>query len=501
MGGTVERSRALWERPARRMIEHMFDDLDAAGLLAAASAAVRDRRLAEVRDLEVLAAWAAVHSGEVPGRGAASADPLVQVGGDGTPGVRDHALGEVALARGTGVTATVNALADVLDLQHRLPATWAVLRTGAAEVFVARRVARISRHLPADRVGVVDTAVARMIATESGGRVIAVAEGKVVEADPALHEQRVAHERQRRYVGLGRTDELGLRTLIARLDAGDAAWVEATVVRVAEILAPRHPEAGADEVRAIALGFLARPAELLALLVDSEASAVEPHPVVEPVETPPVVEPHPKVEPVETPSRATAFPADLLDALRATDWSALRPRAVLYVHLHEAVLLGASGVTRVEGLGPRTLAQLQVLLAGASVSVRPVIDLADRVRTTAYEHPEALRERVHLITGGDYWPFATSTSRQVDLDHPTAYDDTGPPGQTGTHNSGPLGRRHHRWKTHAGYRSRQSGHGRYAWLTPNGLGFVVDHTGTRQVSPAEARMIIDAPRGVDVYPG
>ena len=39
-----------------------LSDLDAAGLLAAASDAVRERRLAEVRDLEVLAQWAAVHS-------------------------------------------------------------------------------------------------------------------------------------------------------------------------------------------------------------------------------------------------------------------------------------------------------------------------------------------------------------------------------------------------------------------------------------------------------
>ncbi|MDF9714830.1 hypothetical protein [Nocardioides sp. ChNu-99] len=462
----------------------MFDDLVPAELLAAASAAVRDRRLAEVRDLELLAAWAALHSGESARRG----NPLVPVGGEGTPRVQDHALGEIALARGTGVTATVNALADVLDLQHRLPRTWAVLRTGTAEVYVARRVARMSRHLPLDRVGVVDAAIARMIATEAGGRVIAVAEAKVVEADPDLHEARAEEERRRRYVGLGRSDEHGLRTLIARIDAGDAAWVDATVTRTAEILAPQHPDAGADELRAVALGYLARPAELLQLLVESEAKA-ETRAEAGDADT----------QARDEPSRATAFPADLLDALRTTDWSALRPRSTLYVHLHEAVLLGETGVTRVEQLGPRTLTALQGLLAGAEVTVRPVIDLADRVRTTAYEHPESLRERVHLVTGGDYWPYATSTSRAVDLDHPTPYDDTGPPGraQTGTHNSGPLGRRHHRWKTHAGYRSRQTGPGRYVWSTPHGLGFLVDHAGTHVVSSAEARLMIAVPRTVD----
>jgi hypothetical protein len=173
---------------------------------------------------------------------------------------------------------------------------------------------------------------------------------------------------------------------------------------------------------------------------------------------------------------------------------------VLYVHLHEAAILGADGVTRVEGLGPRSLSQLQALLGRTQLRVQPVIDLSDRVRSTAYEHPDSLKERIHLTTGGDYWSFATSTSRRVDFDHPIPYDDTGPPGQTGNHNSGPLGRRHHRWKTHAGYRSRQCGQGRYAWLTPHGLAFIVDHTGTRRIEPQHARMIIEAPPGVDLYP-
>src|SRR5688572_33114170 len=95
---------------------------------------------------------------------------------------------------------------------------------------------------------------------------------------------------------------------------------------------------------------------------------------------------------------------------------------------------------------------------------------------------------------------ATSTSRRVDLDHPIPYDATGPPGQTGNHNSGPLGRRHHRWKTHAGYRARQAGQGRYAWLTPHGLGFLVDHTGTHRIPAEHAAMIIEAPPEVDLYP-
>ena len=182
--------------------------------------------------------------------------------------MQDFCLGEIALARGTGVTATSNALADTLDLIYRLPETWAVCEAGDAEIHIARRVAKLSRHLPADRVAVVDRAVARIIGHESGGRVLAVAEAKIIEADPGLHEQRVEAERCRRYVSSSRTDEFGLRTVIARVEAGDAVWVEATLARVAEIIAPRFPDASADELRSIAFGWLARPAELLALLLE-----------------------------------------------------------------------------------------------------------------------------------------------------------------------------------------------------------------------------------------
>ncbi len=269
-------------------------DLDAAALLAEAAGAVRARRLAEVRDLEVLVQWAAVHSGDP----AHPRDELVQLGGEGTPLVQEFCLGEIALARGTGVTATVNATADSLDLVYRLPETWGACLRGDAEIQIARRVAKLSRHLPADKIGLVDRAVARIIGAESGGRVLAVAEAKIIEADPALHEERVEAERRRRYVSSSRTDEFGLRTVIARVEAGDAVWVEAIVARVAEIIAPGHPDATADELRAIAFGWLARPAELLQLLLEHR-------------------DPQEQLDlEVEEPSRATAFPADLLDALR-----------------------------------------------------------------------------------------------------------------------------------------------------------------------------------------
>ncbi len=174
-------------------------DFTAEDVLAGASDVVRRRRLLELEDLDFLAIWAVLHSadptegleGHDLRRARLFGDVLVRVGGEGTPLVQEFCLGEIAVARGTGVGATSNALADRLDLEFRMPLTWQVVRGGAAEVGIARRVAKLSRHLPVAAMPVVDRAVARVIPTESGGRVLAVAEAKIIEADPALHAERV----------------------------------------------------------------------------------------------------------------------------------------------------------------------------------------------------------------------------------------------------------------------------------------------------------------------
>ena len=50
--------------------------------------------------------------------------------------------------------------------------------------------------------------------------------------------------------------------------------------------------------------------------------------------------------------------------------------------------------------------------------------------TTTENRAEALKDQAYLASGGDYWPFASSTSRRVDYDHPTPYDPDGRPSAT-----------------------------------------------------------------------
>ena len=485
-----------------------IDDLDAAETLHLVELTVRRRRAVEVDDFYLASHWAVLHGADPrrhpDGTRAWAEDRLVQPGGEGTPEVREFSIAEFAVARQIHPQAAHRLLADILDLQHRLPRTWAAIESLAAESWVGRRVAAMTRTLPADTVGLVDVAVAEAIGSQAPSRVFALAEAKVIEADPVGHAAKVAAARRRRYVALTRTDEHGLRCLIARIDAGDAAWVDATVDRVADILAATRPEATRDERRAEAFGWLARPAELLALLLEGNQrepdNPAEDGPADEgavstgaaghsPADDAPAEDgPADEEEPYRC--RALAFPADLLAALRGLDPDKLRPRAVLYLHLHQAAVEGAcSAVARVEGIGPMLPAQLADLLRGVQVTVKPVIDLNDQVSTDAYEHPEAVKERVLLRTPGEYFPHATTLSRGVEFDHVTPYDRTGPPGQTGTHNCGPLTRRRHRLKTHAGYTVSQIGPAEYLWRSPHGLRRYLDSRGTHLIPLDLARQL------------
>ncbi len=466
--------------PVRPLPRHAVDELAPAALLAAATTAVRVRRLAEVDELELAIQWAVLQ-----GHPTGERDPMVEPGGDGTPKLREYAIPELAMARETHPATTRALIADGLDLSHRLPETWAIVRAGECEPWVARKVATLSRALLSETIWIVDAAVARAIRGHAPSTVLDIARAKIIEADPETHRAERERSRHERYVSLSRADEFGYRCVIARVAAGDAVWVDAMVDRVADILKARH---GLDhnhhELRSLAFGWLARPADLLRLLLDqTEIDSAEP--------------------PAWAPSHL-AETAQRLSDLPARGLAALRGRGRLFVHLTDVALRTGKGVARIEGVGPIDVAQLAEVLGHADVSVTPVLDLLQRRRADAYEHPERVKDHVWAQTGGDCSPYSprTSSRDRVDFDHSVPYvppDEGGPPGQTGPHNSGPLRRSNHRWKTHGGFRSRVVGPGRHLWTTPHGLALLVDHTGTRRLAEQEADAMLHAPEGVEIY--
>lgn len=490
------------------------DHLNPTGTLALVEEVLLARRAAEVDDLRLALHWADLHASD-PLLGPEGRRPfrpggnrLVRVGGEGTPLVQDLCLAELGVARRVHPLTARALVADGLDLRHRLPATWAQVEALRAEVWVARKVAVLTRDLDPAAAGVVDEAVAAAIPGQSPARVLELAQAKVIEVDRAGHRARLEAQRRRRHVTLCRSDEVGLRLVIARVEAGDAVWMDAMLNRVADVLATRPdlrphtpPELERDELRSLAFGWLARPAELLTLLLESaddgelapnDGETAPDHGETDPDE-PPSEDAEPHV------SRALALPAAAVELLRRVDPRRLAPKATVYVHLHQGAVEGThGGVARVEGLGPLLLEQVRDLLGHANVALKPVIDLADRVAVDAYEHPETVKERVHLRIRGEVFPHGRVTGRTADMDHPVPYNPLGPPGQTGDDNAGPLSRTPHRAKTHLGYRVTQTGLTEYVWSTPHGLHRLVDEHGTHPITAADAELLTeDLPETAD----
>ena len=455
------------------------DEASASRVLELTTQALRSRRLAEVDELRLAAQWVVLNGHPRDDR-----DPMVTPGGDGTPSLREHAIAELAMARETHPATTRALIADVLDLSHRLPRTWAVVEAGECEPWVARKVAVLSRNLPSEDVPAVDRAVSRAIAGHAPSTVLEIARAKTIEADPETHRAERERIRHQRYVSLSRADDYGYRHVIARVTAGDAAWVDAMVDRVADILRlTLGADHNHDELRSLAFGWLARPVELLKLLLDHTDISSEPG---------------------EQPAWLPDHTGETLDRfchLSTGRLERLRNRGRLFVHVTDHALRTGDGVARIEGVGPIDIAQLSEVLGNAHVTVTPVLDLRLRRRADAYEHPETIKDHVWTQTGGDVFPFSprTATRDGVDYDHAVPYDDTGPPGQTGPHNSGPLRRRHHRTKTFGGYTYRVAGPGRFLWRTPHGLAYLVDDTGTHRLSDHQAAVMADAPDGVEIY--
>jgi hypothetical protein len=453
-------------------------------MLGLAAETLRTRRLAEVAEIRLAIEWAVVNGHPRDDR-----DPMVTPGGDGTPPLREHAVPELAMARETHPATTRALIADGLDLVHRLPSTWSVVEAGDCEPWVARKVAVLTRSLLSEHVGRVDRAVAKAIRGHAPSTVLEIARAKVIEADPETHRAEQERSRHQRYVSLSRSDEFGYRHVIARVTAGDAAWIDAMIDRVADILATTMGhDHNHDELRSVAMGWLARPADVLALLLEHTEPDAEPDADAGAV-------------PAWGPSHL-ADTVDRLASMPARRLASLRGRGRLFVHLTDDALRTGDGVARIEGVGPIDVAQLHEVLGHADVTVTPVLDLRMRRRVDAYEHPEVVKDHVWVQSGGDCFPWTprTATRDGVDYDHAVPYDDTGPPGQTGPHNSGPLRRRHHRTKTHGGYTTRVVGPGRHLWRTPHGRAFLVDHSGTTQLPAAQAAAMLAAiDDGVELY--
>lgn len=440
-----------------------------------------------MQQVELVAAWADLHAGESPagpqmrrGDVLPGSERSVQVGGDGTPRVREFAATELGVLLGTTTNAARGLLRDVLDLRHRHPRLWETVRTGRARFWQARQVVRHTRdhRLDRDQARWADARTAPHLGLVPWGRMLGVVEAATIEADPEGAEQRRLTEQLARFVRTGQCDDYGIKTLYARVEAGDAIFFLAMCDRIAQLLADRGDEDSTDVRRAKAVGILATPARALALLQQGQ-------------------EPDGREDAAQPDGLAvTPSPVVVIDGSVPPERFA--PPAVLYVHLTLEQLLQhdghSRGAARVEDVGPVTVAAAVDLLRHARVRLQPVIDCNDHWAVDGYRIPPRMREHVALTEPVEVFPHGTLASRRAEMDHVVPYDPDGPPGQTSTTNLAPLSRHHHRVKTHGqGWVHRQVAPGIAYWRTPQGYWAKVDRSGThllgRSQPPADRTLL------------
>ena len=155
----------------------------------------------------------------------------------------------------------------------------------------------------------------------------------------------------------------------------------------------------------------------------------------------------------------------------------------MFVHVAEESLArtpeGAGPVT-VEKVGVVSTGLVRDWLTGATVVVRPVLDLNRTETVSAHDPPEWMRELVIERDGHCVFPGCRRDSRACDLDHIQPYDIGGP---TTPGNLAPLCRMHHRAKTHAAYDYTRDPDGSYRWTLPTGTRIRVIPTSRKPSTP------------------
>jgi hypothetical protein len=349
-------------------------------------------------------------------------------------------------------------MADALDLRHRLPRLWAQVLAGQVRGWQARRVAEMTRPLSWEACAEIDAQLSATLGLLPWGRFRRILSAAILDADPALAEQRAERARRQRDVWAYDSED-GLKTIIARAAAGDAVWFLATVNRIAAILAADGDTDPAQLRRSKAIGIVAQPAKALQLLAEHRGD-------VSPAED--GEDDHRSLD-INPPSPAQV--------------RAGRPRAVLVFHLSDAAISRGHGMVRPEHGEAISLEELQAWLAetGCSITVRPVVDPADLAPVDAYEIPQWMRDAVRLRNLADVFPFGSCTTATMDLDHTIpwrAMEQGGPPGQTRRGNLGPFTRSHHRTVTHGRWRRRQPEPGQFVFRSPTGTIYLVTNQGT-----------------------
>ena len=426
----------------------------------------------------------------------------VQLGGDGTGLVDDFACLELAAALHRSVDSVTPQMVELVNLEVRLPRRWEATVACGVPVWLARRIARVTGDLSLRKTLWVDATIAPFVTRLAPGRLLKFVDALVVQADPAAADARWAARNSTR-VEIGVLGRDGLRDIYGWLTAADATYLDAALEQLFTILAGQGSAETPAERRATALGILATPARALALIQQSIAQ-----PTLSDDDTVMVPEPDEGLAPDEQHAeehgpRSPFGCAGHTCGTITVPPDRLLPKATLVIHLSDDTLTTGVGVGRCEQLGPLTIAQITELLGHSRVEVRPVFNPDGIVPVDDYEIPAPMRRAVLQRHRFEVFHYGSRTTTSLDLDHtkPYRWGEAWTPGQTDPDNLGPLRRKSHRAKTHAGWRLAQPEPGQFTWTSPLGRRYQITTAGyTNDYRHAPGTQPWDNPIGGPLLP-
>ncbi|TCN42916.1 hypothetical protein EV644_102448 [Kribbella orskensis] len=245
----------------------MFDgdvaDLDATETLAWAAELHVLRTRAEVRLIELAQHFADLHPdpATVPGQvSLAGGERGVVYGGPGCPAIAEFAAAEFGAMIGRSAGSAAVFIGQSLALRHRLPRSWAQVRSGHGEPWKARTIATACLALSVDAAEIVDRRVASIIDTVTPVRLEKIVKAAIQQADPDAARAAAEARAKERGVWAGRTDDHGTTTLYVRAATGDVIHFKATIRQIADALAQLGDTDTLPQRKAKAIGIIADPA-------------------------------------------------------------------------------------------------------------------------------------------------------------------------------------------------------------------------------------------------
>ena len=443
--------------------------------------------------LDAVLAWAHAHvvtsqdeaagwrSDTIPTPGSYAAvmfgEKALPIAGPGAPLVAEFCVYELAAALDLSHEATLALLGDVLDLVHRLPRLWALVRAQRVPVRLGREAARESRDLSVEAAGHADRLLVWQPRRLNPHRIGVLVHEARLYADPdrAIADHDAALDRRKvevRYDG----GAPGTGEVFMVLDEADTLAFDHTVSTMAATFGALGHHGTLDVRRAQAVGLLADPQAALDLLAGAAADPERDEAVC-------VAEDlaHERANPFRRPAGT--------DGEGGGEGGG---EVVLVFHVTDRDLLDDThGVAHSPTLGPVLTGRLRSwLLTAGKVTIKPVVDLASCRAVDRHDPPERMAEAVRFRDTTCVYPRCGRPSTSCDLDHTDPYvpmDEGGPPGQTHPANLAPLCRKHHRAKTFGDFTYRRLPDGSYEWTLPTGTRVTTDVRTPRPAPPPRRR--------------